>query len=95
MLLLKHLKILSKKDKFFETKIDMNGNLLAFSNKVFDCKSNKFRCIEPDDYVMTNTGYDYPEYIHDDSNDILNEYFNTISSYGDVKNYILDRFANM
>ena len=48
----------------------MNGNLFAFLNKVFDCKSNKFRCIEPDDYVITNTGYDYPEYIDDDSNDI-------------------------
>jgi hypothetical protein len=78
-------KITFNKDKFFETKIDMNGNLFAFSNKVFDCKTNKLRNIEPDDYIMTNTGYDFPEYIDDDSNDTLNEYFNTIYPDEDVK----------
>ena len=71
----------------------MNGNLFAFSNKLFDCKTNKFRL--PDDYVMTNTGYIYPEYIDDDSNDILNEYFNTIYPDEDMKNYMPDSFANM
>jgi len=88
-------KITFNKDKFFETKIDMNGNLFAFSNKVFDCKTNKLRNIEPDDYIMTNTGYDFPEYIDDDSNDTLNEYFNTIYPDEDVKDYMIDSFANM
>ena len=59
-------KIIFNKDEFYESKIDMNGNLFAFSNKVFDCKTNKLRNIEPDDYVMTNTGYDYPEYVDEE-----------------------------
>ena len=35
----------------------MNGNLFAFSSNVFDCKTDKLRNIEPDDYIMTNAGY--------------------------------------
>ena len=88
-------KIIFNKDKFFESKIDMNGNLFAFSNKVFDCKTNQFRNIEPNDYIMTNTGYDYPEYIDEDSYKILIEYFNTIYPDEEVRNYMLDSFTNM
>ena len=88
-------KITLNKDKFFESKIDMNGNLFAFSNKVFDCKTNQFRKIEPNDYIMTNTGYDYPEYIDEESYKILIEYFNTIYPDEDVRNYMLDSFTSM
>ena len=88
-------KITLNKDKFFESKIDMNGNLFAFSNKVFDCKTNQFRNIEPNDYIMTNTGYDYPEYIDEESYKILIEYFNTIYPDEDVRNYMLDSFTSM
>jgi P4 family phage/plasmid primase-like protien len=88
-------KIALNKDRFYESKIDMNGNLFAFSNKVLDCKTNKFRSIESDDYIMTNTGYEYPEYIDDESHYILNEYFNTIYPDEDMRNYMIDSFANM
>ena len=73
----------------------MNGNLFAFSNKVFGCKTNKLRNIEPDDFIMTNTGYDCPAYINEESVKILNEYFNTIYPDEDVKNYMIDSFTNM
>ena len=66
------------KSKFFETKIDSNGYLFAFKNKVLDCKSLEIRDIRPDDYIMINTGYDYPEYIDDELKTIIEEYYKTI-----------------
>ena len=55
-----------KKSKFFETKIDSNGNLFAFKNKILDCRTLEIRDIKPNDYIMNNTGYDYPEYTDED-----------------------------
>ena len=40
-------KITFNKDKFFETKIDMNGNLFAFSNKVFASNSYEEKVSSP------------------------------------------------
>lgn len=88
-------KIIFNKDRFFESKIDMNGNLFSFSNKLFDCKTNQFRNIEPNDYVMTNTGYDYPEYVDDESEKILMEYFKTIYPDEEVENFMMDSMAIM
>ena len=38
-------------------------------------QTNRFRNIEPNDYVMTNTGYDYPEYVDDESEKKFNGVF--------------------
>lgn len=53
------------KDKFYESKLDSNTHLFAFSDKVVDLKKTKadIRYIRPDDYIMTHTGYKYPEYV--------------------------------
>lgn len=53
------------KEKFYESKLDSNTHLFAFSDKVVDLKKTKadIRYIRPDDYIMTNTGYKYPEYM--------------------------------
>ena len=67
-----------KKIKFFETKIDSNGNLFAFKNKVLDCRSLIIRDIKPNDYIMNNTGYDYPEYTDEDLKTIIEDYYKTI-----------------
>ena len=42
--------------------MDSKGYLFAFINKVLDCKTCEIRDIEPDDYIMITTNYNYPEY---------------------------------
>lgn len=49
---------------FFENQdleklMDMNTNLFAFTNGVFDCETCEFRPIKPSDYIATTTGYAY------------------------------------
>jgi hypothetical protein len=79
--------------KFYENKIDSNHNLFAFNNKVFDCRTCEIRNIKPDDYIMINTGYDYPEFIDEDLKLIIENYYNTIYPNEDVKNYMWDMDA--
>jgi len=74
--------------KFYENKIDSKGNLFAFKNKVFDCKTLEIRPIKPDDYIMNNTGYDYPEYIDEDCKTIIEEYYKTIYPDEEVRSYM-------
>ena len=81
------------KSKFFETKIDSNHNLFAFNNKVFDCRTCEIRNIKPNDYIMINTGYDYPEFIDEDLKLDIENYYNTIYPNEDVKNYMWDMDA--
>jgi hypothetical protein len=81
------------KSKFFETKIDSKGFLFAFKNKLLDCRSLEIRNIRPDDYIMNNTGYDYPEYIDEDYVKKINEYFETIYYNKDVCEYMWDNYA--
>jgi hypothetical protein len=76
------------KSKFFETKIDSNGFLFAFKNKVLDCKTCEIRNIKPNDYIMTNTGYDYPEFIDEDNKKIIEDYYKTIYPDEDVLEYM-------
>lgn len=40
--------------------MDMNVNLMAFTDGVFDCTLCKFRPISPKDYISITTGYSYP-----------------------------------
>jgi P4 family phage/plasmid primase-like protien len=44
-----------------ETTMDMNRNLFAFKDGVYDCEAGKFRPIQPQDYISTTTGYAYPK----------------------------------
>jgi putative DNA primase/helicase len=39
---------------------------------------------------MTNTGYDYPEYIEDENTEFINKYFDTLFPNTEMKDYILD-----
>lgn len=48
-----------KKD--LENIMDMNRNLFAFSDGLFDCESCKFRPISPQDFISVTTGYEYPK----------------------------------
>ena len=44
-----------------EQTMDMNINLMAFTDGVFDCSKCKFRPIAPKDYISITTGYVYPK----------------------------------
>ena len=81
------------KDKFYETKIDSHGYLFAFNDKVLDCNTLEIRNIEPEDYIMTNTGYNYPQYVDEDCKNIIEEYYNTIYPDEDVRNYMWNNDA--
>jgi len=82
------------KDKFGEKLIDNKPYLYAFSNKVFDFKINKLRNIKPDDYIMTNTEYEYPEYIDKEDTDFLENYFTTLFPDVELRDYVLDSCAS-
>lgn len=81
------------KSKFFETKIDSNGYLFAFKNKVLDCRTCEIRDIKPDDYVMTNTGYEFPEYIDEDLKKVIEDYYKTIYPDEEVREYMWNNDA--
>lgn len=83
------------KEKFYENYIDTNGDLFAFSDKVFDFKTKEIRNIKPNDYIMTNCSYKYPEYTDDNSNEMLEKFFNQIYPDDDVKDYVLDTLTMM
>jgi P4 family phage/plasmid primase-like protien len=91
--IIKFCKVDLNKSKFYETKIDSYGSLFAFKNKVLDCRSLEIRNIRPDDYIMNNTGYDYPEYIDEEYVKKINEYFETIYYNKDVCEYMWDNYA--
>ena len=59
-------------------------------NKVYDFRTKELRYIRPDDYVTTNTGYDYPEYIEEENTEFINKYFDTLFPNQAIKEYILD-----
>ena len=82
--------VLYIKEEFYDDYIDSKPYLFAFKNKVYDFRTNELRYIKPDDYIMTNTGYDYPEYIEDNNTVFINKYFDTLFPNSDIKDYILD-----
>jgi P4 family phage/plasmid primase-like protien len=82
--------VLYLKEGFYEDYIDSKPYLYAFKNKVYDFRTKELRYIKSDDYIMTNTGYDYPEYIEDENTEFINKYFDTLFPNTEMKDYILD-----
>jgi P4 family phage/plasmid primase-like protien len=82
--------VLYLKEGFYEDYIDSKPYLYAFKNKVYDFRTKELRYIKSDDYIMTNTGYDYPEYIEDENTEFINKYFDTLFPNQSIKEYILD-----
>ena len=83
-------KELFSKEDFYETYLDSKTHLFSFNNKVYDFKLNKIRLIKPDDYIMTTTGYNYPENIEDKDIKIVENYFNLLFNDKEMYNYILN-----
>jgi P4 family phage/plasmid primase-like protien len=82
--------VLYLKEGFYEDYIDSKPYLYAFKNKVYDFKTKELRYIKPNDYIMTNTGYDYPEYIEYENTEFINKYFDTLFPDAEMKDYVLD-----
>tara|TARA_R100001198_G_C5235017_1_gene213192 strand:+ start:66 stop:2699 length:2634 start_codon:yes stop_codon:yes gene_type:complete len=77
------------KQDFKEKYLDSNTHLFAFSDKVFDFSLNPdkkenltindfIRYIKPKDYILTNTGYNFPERCDEVMTTKLNKYFNDL-----------------
>ena len=79
-----------KKDNFYNTCIDSKAYLFSFSNKLYDFTTNTLRPIRPDDYIMTNTGYKYPENIKEDNIKFVENYLKQLFPDEEMYNYILD-----
>lgn len=83
-------KELYMKDTFLEEKIDTKLYLFAFSNKVFDFRTNTLRYIKSDDFIMTNSRYEYPEYCDENDTMFIQDYFKTLFPDEQKREYVLD-----
>jgi P4 family phage/plasmid primase-like protien len=79
---------------FFEKFIDKKVELFAFNNCVFDCDMKKFRPIEPTDYIMTTTGYDYNSNVEQKYIDELVDILNAIQPNTENLHYLLDTLSS-
>ena len=78
------------KNDFFENFIDKKIELFACNNLVIDLDNKIFRPIDPTDYVMTTTGYDWCEDVEQNITDEIMDNFKTILPDKAVLCYLLD-----
>lgn len=78
-----------KKD-FFEKFIDKKEGLFACNNLVIDLDEKIFRPIEPTDYIMTTTGYDWCHDVEQNITDEIMDNLKTILPDKAVLCYLLD-----
>jgi phage/plasmid-associated DNA primase len=78
----------------FINKLDSNGHLFAFNDKLFDFKTNQVRDIQPTDYIFTTCDYCYPEDIDEDDTKFLTKYFDTLFPDVGLREYVLDSFCS-
>lgn len=83
------------KKGFYEECLDSKGHLFAFKNKVYDFNKNEMRPIRPDDYIITTTGYDYPETFNEADIAFLKHFMETILPDEEMRNYVLDTTCSM
>ena len=83
------------KKGFYEECLDSKGHLFAFKNKVYDFSKNELRPIRLDDYIMTNTEYNYPDNINDDDIAFLNKFMETILPDKEMRDYVLNTTCSM
>ena len=78
------------KNDFFENFIDKKIELFACNNLVIDLDNKIFRPIDPTDYIMTTTGYDWCEDVEQNITDEIMDNFKTILPDKAVLCYLLD-----
>jgi P4 family phage/plasmid primase-like protien len=75
-------------DAELEEKMDMNRNVFAFNDGLFDLTSNQFRTILPSDYVSTTTGYNYPKKSNPTARAELQKFMYELFERKDVADYL-------
>lgn len=87
-------KCTSQKDDFFEKFMDKNEGLFACDNLIIDLDKKIFRPIEPTDYIMTTTGYDYDFNVEQVIIDEIMDILKTILPVWSVLCYLLDTLSS-
>ena len=76
-----------------EEVMDMNRDVFAFTDGLYDLKTSSFRCIMPQDYVSTTTGYEYPKSNNEDVRKEIMAMLWSIFEDNEVSDYILKVFG--
>jgi len=76
-----------------EEVMDMNRDVFAFTDGLYDLKTSSFRCIMPQDYVSTTTGYEYPKSNNEDVRKEIMDMFWSMFEDKDLIDYILKVFG--
>ena len=74
--------------------MDLNRNVLAFTNGCYDLKTLSFRPIQPNDYVSTTTGYEFPTKSDSNVRDELKAMLWSMFENQDVIDYVMKVFAS-
>jgi P4 family phage/plasmid primase-like protien len=82
-------------EKDIDTKFDeVNLYLIAFSNGVYDFKTNTFRSALPEEYVFRNTGYPFPKNSNKEVREQIFNFLNSCFSDTETRDYLLKVFAS-
>ena len=83
-------------DREFEDKLNMNPNLIAFQNGIYDLEKKELRPGEPNDYISKKMPIDFEEYDHY-SPEVIQVYnfFEKIFPDVSVREYFLDTMAGI
>ena len=87
-----YLKALYNNPKMMEI-MDSNSNLFACNNKVYDCKTLKWRDIEATDYISITTGYSYNPHRDAEIKEEILSFFKSCFATGDDALYYLQTVA--
>ena len=82
-------------EKDIDTKFDeVNLYLIAFSDGVYDFKTNTFRKALPEEYVFRNTGYPFPVNSNNEVRKQIFNFLNSCFSDTETRDYLLKVFAS-
>lgn len=84
------------RDDNFYNKLNMNPDLIAFKNGVFDLKNNHFRPGEPSDYISLQCNCDYIPYNPNNPGMVSQvfEFFEQVLPNNNVRHYFLNIVAS-
>jgi len=76
-----------------EEVMDMNRDVIAFTNGLYDLKTSSFRCIMPQDFVSTTTGYEMPRNRNAEAREQIMAMFWSMFENNELIDYILKVFG--
>ena len=83
-------------NKNFKVKLDINPNLIAFKNGVYDLKVNKFRAGLPEDYLSKKMPINYIEFSYEDQRvKDVQKFLEQIFPDKSVRTYFLDTTSDV